>query len=167
MTEPFLGNGSVNVFQRQRIWTQQWSYYWKRCFLLGPCRGVIRRITVGAKTSGKRCSKGTPIIKKSNPSLFNKGGTTKEEINKSWHWTNIWPWVPAGLDARSDRAGWLPAVSYCSALLCSAVIESGGGVEYLHRDPASRRRRRKGSLRSETVKYGRESQGTWTRESLR
>jgi hypothetical protein len=33
----------------------------------------------------------------------------------------------------------------------------GGGVEYLHRDPASRRRRRKGSLRSGTVKYGRES----------
>jgi hypothetical protein len=29
--------------------------------------------------------------------------------------TNIWPWVPAGLDAKSDRAGWLPAVSYCSA----------------------------------------------------
>jgi hypothetical protein len=32
--------------------------------------------------------------------------------------TNVWPWVPAGLDAKSDRAGWLPAVSYCSALLC-------------------------------------------------
>jgi hypothetical protein len=42
-----------------------------------------------------------------------------------------------------------------------------GGVEYLHRDPASRRKRRKGSLKSETVKYGRESQGTRTRERLR
>jgi hypothetical protein len=32
---------------------------------------------------GKRCSEGTPIIKKeSNPSLFIKGGTTKEEKNK-------------------------------------------------------------------------------------
>jgi hypothetical protein len=30
----------------------------------------------------------------------------------------MWPWVPAGIDARSDRAGWLPAVSYCSAMLC-------------------------------------------------
>jgi hypothetical protein len=38
----------------------------------------------------------------------------------------------------------------------------GGGVEYLHRDPASRRRRRKWSLKSETVKYGRKSQGTTT-----
>jgi hypothetical protein len=43
----------------------------------------------------------------------------------------------------------------------------GGGIEYLHRDTASRRRRRKGSLKSETVKYGRESQGTRTQERLR
>jgi hypothetical protein len=39
--------------------------------------------------------------------------------------------------------------------------------QYLHRDPASRRRPRKGSLKSETVKYGRESQGTWTLKGLR
>jgi hypothetical protein len=26
-------------------------------------------------------------------------------------------WVPAGADARCERAGWLPAVSFCSALL--------------------------------------------------
>jgi hypothetical protein len=43
----------------------------------------------------------------------------------------------------------------------------GGGVEYLHRDPASRRRRRKGKSRSETVKYGRKSYGTRTRKWLR
>jgi hypothetical protein len=30
-------------------------------------------------SGGIRCSKGTPIIKKSNPSLFIKGGTPKEE----------------------------------------------------------------------------------------
>jgi hypothetical protein len=41
----------------------------------------------------------------------------------------------------------------------------GGGVEYLHRDPASRRRRRKGSLKSETVKYGHKSQGTRTEKA--
>jgi hypothetical protein len=41
---------------------------------------------------------------------------------KSWHRTNIWPWVPAGLDAKNDRAGCLPAVSYCSALLCGSGI---------------------------------------------
>jgi hypothetical protein len=33
-----------------------------------------------------------------------------------------------------------------------------------YRSPASRRRQRKGSLESETVKYGRESHGTRTRE---
>jgi hypothetical protein len=58
-------------------------------------------------------------LNKSHPYLFIKGGTTKEEkktkvltLNKY----SIWPWVPAGLDAKSDRTGWLPAVSYCSAL---------------------------------------------------
>jgi hypothetical protein len=35
-------------------------------------------------TSGAiRCSKGTPIIKKPNPSLFIKGGTTKRKKTKS------------------------------------------------------------------------------------
>jgi hypothetical protein len=69
-------------------------------------------------TSGRiRCSKGTPLIKKSNPSLFIKGGTTKEEKNKSLDIEkNIWPWVPMGLDARSDCAGFVPAVRHCSAL---------------------------------------------------
>jgi hypothetical protein len=40
----------------------------------------------------------------------------------------------------------------------------GGGVEYLHRDPASVGGDEKGSLESETVKYGHESYGTRTRE---
>jgi hypothetical protein len=43
----------------------------------------------------------------------------------------------------------------------------GGGVEYFRRDPASRRRQRKGSLESETVKYGNEYQGARTRVRLR
>jgi hypothetical protein len=33
-------------------------------------------------SGGIRCSKETPIIKKPNPSLFIKGGTTKEEEKK-------------------------------------------------------------------------------------
>jgi hypothetical protein len=33
-------------------------------------------------SGGIRCSKGTPIIKKSNPSLFIRGGTTKKEKTK-------------------------------------------------------------------------------------
>jgi hypothetical protein len=44
------------------------------------------------------------------------------------------------------------------------LIPCGGGVEYLHRSPASRRRRQKGNLESETVKYDRESHRTRTRE---
>jgi hypothetical protein len=75
--------------------------------------------------------------------------------------TNIWPWVPAGLDARSDCAGWLQAVTYWSAArvktgsnTSTVTLRVVGGVE-------------KGSLKSETVKYGRESQETRTREWLR
>jgi hypothetical protein len=34
-------------------------------------------------SGGIRCSKGTPIIRKPNPSLFIKGGTTKEEKKKN------------------------------------------------------------------------------------
>jgi hypothetical protein len=33
-------------------------------------------------SGGIRCSKGTPIIKKPNPSLFNKERTRKEKKNK-------------------------------------------------------------------------------------
>jgi hypothetical protein len=39
-------------------------------------------------------------------------------------------------------------------------VEAGSNTS--HRSPAGRRRRQKGSLESETVKYGRESQGTRT-----
>jgi hypothetical protein len=46
-------------------------------------------------------------------------------------------------------------------------IPCGGGVEYLHRSPASRRGDKKGSLESETVKYGHESNETRTRKWLR
>jgi hypothetical protein len=58
------------------------------------------------------------IIKKVQPlPFYQMRYNGRKKKTKSWHWTNIWPWVPARLDARSDRAGWLPAVSYCSALL--------------------------------------------------
>jgi hypothetical protein len=43
----------------------------------------------------------------------------------------------------------------------------GGGVEYLHRNPASRRRRWKGKFWISDSKYGREPQGTRIREWLR
>jgi hypothetical protein len=64
--------------------------------------------------------------------------------------TNIYfPWIPLHyISGRADKNG----------------FPCGGGVEYLHRSPASRRRRQKGSLESERVKYGLESHGTRTRE---
>jgi hypothetical protein len=50
----------------------------------------------------------------------------------------------------------------CRDLITGTVLGNQLGVEYLHRDPASRRRRQKGSLKFETVKYG-----TRARERLR
>jgi hypothetical protein len=60
----------------------------------------------------------------SMPSLYKKqwrlferfSNNERREKNKS---IDIEAMVPAELDARSDRAGWLPALSYSSALLCS------------------------------------------------
>jgi hypothetical protein len=49
---------------------------------------------------------------------------------------------------------------------CDFDFPCGGRVEYLHHCPASRRRRRKRSLKSESVKYGYEPQGTRARERL-
>jgi hypothetical protein len=72
-------------------------------------------------SGGIRCSTGTPIIKKPNLSLFIKEGTTKEEKNKSLDIEQIYG---HGLDVRNDRADWLPAVSYCSAPLCCALLNT-------------------------------------------
>jgi hypothetical protein len=81
-------------------------------------------------SGGIGCSMGAPIIKKSNLSLLSKEEQRKKEkitkvltLNKY-----IWPWVPAGLDARSDRAGWL----LCSALLYGSVLSSEFSVEDSH-----------------------------------
>jgi hypothetical protein len=48
----------------------------------------------------------------------------RESKQRSWHWTNIWPWVPAGPGARFERAGWLPAVSFCCCCCCQTVLKS-------------------------------------------
>jgi hypothetical protein len=47
-----------------------------RCLLIGTPRAYFRAESISDR-------KGTPIIKKSNPSLFIKGGIKKKEKNKS------------------------------------------------------------------------------------
>jgi hypothetical protein len=120
-------------------------------------------------SGGIRCSKGAPIIKKSpTPPFYQRRNNERRKKLKSWHWTNIWPWVPAGLDAKSDRAGWLPAVSYCSALLKwfrVTRVEAGSNTSTVTLRVVGGDE--KGSLKSETVRYSRKSQGTRTRERLR
>jgi hypothetical protein len=46
-------------------------------------RDVFSYSYFNVTSDGIRCTKGTQIIKKSNPFLFIKGGTTKEGKNKS------------------------------------------------------------------------------------
>jgi hypothetical protein len=58
----------------------------------------------------------------------------------------------------SERAGWLPALSFC---FCPSV-EAGSNTSTVALRVVGGDE--KGSLESETVKYGRESQGTRTRE---
>jgi hypothetical protein len=48
----------------------------------------------------------------------------RKEKQRSWHWTNIWPWVPAGPDARCERAGWLPAVTFCFCVVAYRQVSS-------------------------------------------
>jgi hypothetical protein len=75
------------------------------------------------------------------------------------------------LDSTEEPIDWLDGnhviYVYCTSRSIPRLYKSvggGGGVEYLHRNTASRRRRRNGSLESETAKYDRESHGTRTRE---
>jgi hypothetical protein len=48
--------------------------------------------------------------------LFSMGSVPRSYLEDTWGElpvTNIWPWVPAGPGAKIERAGWLPAVSFC------------------------------------------------------
>jgi hypothetical protein len=94
-------------------------------------------------------SKETPIIKKVQPlSLYQRrnNGERKEKTNV----LTLNKYMPIGPNGArcQEWPCWLVASS--KLLLCSALIyfchPCGGGVEYLHRDPASRRRRRKGKF---------------------
>jgi hypothetical protein len=88
--------------------------------------GGKKNVTSG----GVRCSKWTPIyiLKKTKHSSINKEDQRKGgKKQRCWHWTNIWPWVPARPDARCERAGWLPAVSFC---FCFCFCSSVSAVEY-------------------------------------
>jgi hypothetical protein len=71
-------------------------------------------------SGGKRCCKGTPIIKKSNPSLFIKGGTTKEgKKNKSLDIEQIYS---DGSQRGSTPGVTVLLVAGSTALLCSALL---------------------------------------------
>jgi hypothetical protein len=56
LPESFLSNGSGNTFPRQ-----QWEYCWKRCFLLGTCKRVIRR------SKNSSVEREPPFIEDSSP----------------------------------------------------------------------------------------------------
>jgi hypothetical protein len=75
-------------------------------------------------SDGIRCSKGTPVIKKPNPSLFNKGETSKEKKNKSLDTEQIY--------GHGSQRGSMPRVTVlagcwqlATALLCSGQKKTG------------------------------------------
>jgi hypothetical protein len=42
VVEEYIYNDrETNMFPQQRVHAQQYSNYWKRCFLRGPCQGII------------------------------------------------------------------------------------------------------------------------------
>jgi hypothetical protein len=57
---------------------------------------------------------------------------------------NIWSWAPDGARHQDRQTDWLTVSHKVTLTLTLRVSPCGGGVEYLHRGPASRRRRRKG-----------------------
>jgi hypothetical protein len=70
-------------------------------------------------SGGIRVVRKHQLQKKTNPSLLSKEEQRKKKNKTKVLTQNKYMAMgPAGLDAKSDRAGWLPAVSYCSALLC-------------------------------------------------
>jgi hypothetical protein len=99
----------------------------ERCFRCGPSRGVILK-----------------TIQKTDPSSRLRGRLIKQNRNCQTL-INMWSWAPDGARHQSYSL----TVSHNVTLTLSLANPSGGGVEYLHRDPASRKRRRKGKSDNE------------------
>jgi hypothetical protein len=78
-----------------------------------------------------------PLLGKYIPNTVN---FSTEHFNEHGFVTKESPWIPASLYNEPWR-------------LLIQFLRCGGSVEYLHRNPASRRRRQKGNLESDTVKY--------------
>jgi hypothetical protein len=103
-------------------------------------------------------------LMKDRPVLSSERTPHKKQDRNCQKIINIWSrardgaWYQDLLTGRQSQCDFDFDYESLSELLC------WGGVEYLHHDPASGRGDEKGSLKSETVKYGRESQGTRTQE---
>jgi hypothetical protein len=102
------------------------------------------------------------IYKRQTRTLVRKGAPQKQGCNCQ-RVINICSWAP---DVARHPDLLIDRQSQCDFDLCSVKIPCEGWVECLHRSPARRRRRQKGSLESETAKYGREFHGTRTLEWL-
>jgi hypothetical protein len=129
---------------------------------------------------------------KDRPVLSSGEGAPQKQDRSCQRLINIWSWKYLVM---SPRWGSKPRLTDWLTVSHNVILTFPiGGFKYLHRSPASRRRRRKGnpvpggitgplcsweryilghgppgwgSLESETVKYGHESPGTRTREWLR
>jgi hypothetical protein len=66
--------------------------------------------------------------------------------------------------AMSERAGWLPAVNFCFCVWADSRVEAGSNTSTVALRVGGGDK--KGRLEFETVKYGHQSHGTRTRESM-
>jgi hypothetical protein len=56
--------------------------------------------------------RGLPLI------LWKRRSKEEKKKQSSWKWTNIWSWVPTGLDTTTNRAGWLLLTSRGGPQFC-------------------------------------------------
>jgi hypothetical protein len=103
----------------------------------------------------KDCAgQGQQHIRKTDPSSRQRGRPTKQDRNcQRVIIYNIWPWAPDGTRHQDLLTDWPSVAMWLWLWLDSRYytlwdIPCGGGVEYLHRSPARRRRRRKGKSRN-------------------
>jgi hypothetical protein len=83
-------------------------------------------------------------LTKDRPTL-SSGRAPPQRQNKNCQTViNIWSWAPDGVRRQDLLIDWPSVAMWLWLWLWLVSSPCGGGVEYLHRDPASRKRRRKG-----------------------
>jgi hypothetical protein len=111
-----LDNGSVNIFP----WKQTHATTEEAVFSMGATPRLCNKDLTQLEWENRiRCSKGTPIIKKSNPSLLSKEKQRKKKKTKVLTLNKYMAMGPSGARCQ-EWPCWLVVSS--KLLLCSALL---------------------------------------------